>query len=234
MAEEPEVCKFENITDGNMRIRLLSFILWINLTAVMGQPRAVITEDFSALTRDWPTDESRSIKDGVYAMKSSEDGAESFISFFIDYQKEFVLSADIVFQNGADDSAFGLSWGTGTEDYNVFLLTPDGQFVVFGGNLNQIKGWKKSAAIRPGGQINQLKVVSNPAHISFYINDQKVEEHKPMLGYGAFSGVLVLSQAQLTVDNFVFRQDQLGQQARERYLGKFTEHGPKHQHFTGG
>ena len=191
-----------------MRILLSTLVSIILANAAFGQSTTLIQDDFSAINHGWLIDDSNFLKDGMYFLKCEEEESESFINFFIDPRKDFELTTDFILQNGAEESAFGLSWATGGDYYNVFLVSPAGEFVVYGGTLNQLKGWKKSMGIRPGGQVNQLQIKGTATQISFFINGQKVEERKPMVAYGNYSGILLLSKVQLTVDNFTFKQNQ--------------------------
>ena len=176
---------------------------------VRAQVKSVVQEDFSSNMRQWDVDEHKSVKDGTLIINSTEDGDQSIINIFIDPHQDFEVVGDFVQQGGQGDGGFAVIWGISDDDYNVFAVASTGDFAIHTGDPTNLKGWKKSSAIKPMGKLNQLKVEQKTDKLIFYINDVKVDERKPFPFYGNKMGVLVLGQVKLTVDNFQFNQNQI-------------------------
>lgn len=168
----------------------------------------LIQEDFSSNKRNWPTDKFMALQDGRYLLTTSEEGAEAFVSFYVDPVRDFSLGIDIEVKQSEADAAIGLAWGVGSSDYNIFMISPEGEYIVASGDLSKLKGWKKSPAIRPVPALNQLRVESKGGTYSFLINGQVVDQRSGMQLFGSYSGILVFSSLEALVDDFYFDQVQ--------------------------
>lgn len=200
-------------------MKWLAFLcLAIPFTLPAQSPR--IQEDFSSNKRNWPTDESISIQDGRYRLATSEEGGEALVSFFMDPSRDFSISVDIDVKQAEGDAAIGLAWAVGSTDYNVFMISPVGEYIVASGDLSKLKGWKKSSAIRPAPAANQLKIENKAGTYSFLVNGQMLEQRKGIQFFGSYSGILVFSSLEAFVDNFLFDQVQEMNVAEE--AEKFT------------
>ncbi|MFN5170860.1 MAG: OmpA family protein [Cyclobacteriaceae bacterium] len=200
-------------------MKWLAFLcLAFPLTLPAQSPR--IQEDFSSNKRNWPTDESISIQDGRYRLATSEEGGEPLVSFFMDQSRDFSISVDIDVKQAEGDAAIGLAWAVGSTDYNVFMISPVGEYVVASGDLSKLKGWKKSSAIRPAPAANQLKIENKAGTYSFLVNGQMLEQRKGIQFFGSYSGILVFSSLEAFADNFSFDQVQEMNVAEE--AEKFT------------
>ena len=169
----------------------------------------LIKDDFSSNKFGWDEDKTKSIANGTYAINATEDGDQSLINFFIDPQQDFIISADFVQQNGLDDNSFGLMWGSSKNDFNIFLISSAGDYVVYSGDLSKLKKGKHSDAIKPMGNPNQLKIESVGGKVNFFINGVRIEEHKPFPIYGYSIGFTAFTQMRLVIDNFIFSQNQV-------------------------
>jgi outer membrane protein OmpA-like peptidoglycan-associated protein len=167
----------------------------------------LIREDFEYNHYGWAEDENKKISNGSYLVNVTRDGDESVLTFFIDPQKDFSVSADIK-QLGGLDEGYGLTWCSDKNDLNLFLITSAGDYVIFSGNPIKLKGWKHSDAIKPLGNNNNLKVQFANGVISFLINDIKVEDRKSISCYGQDVGIISFGEMKLIVDNFILQQDQ--------------------------
>ncbi len=72
-----------------------------------------------------------------------------------------------------------------------------------------LRSWKHAEAIKPMGNLNQLRIESTNEKLSFFINGVKVEEHKPFPVFGCAMGFTAFTQMKLSIDNFLFAQDQI-------------------------
>ena len=178
----------------------------ILLSALAKGQTALIHEDFEYNHYGWAEDEAMKITNGGYLISTTADGDESLLTFFLDPQKDFSLSVDVKQLSGQQDD-YGLAWCSGKSDFNLFMLS-DKAYVIFSGDPVKLKGWKKSNAIKPVGNINNLKVQQANGVLSFFINDTKVEDRKPGQCFGYSIGLIFFGEMKLIVDNFVFQQDQ--------------------------
>lgn len=168
----------------------------------------VIDDDFSKNSYGWEQSDTKTFANGTYVIDANEDGDQSVINFFIDPQKDFIISADFVQQDGLSDNGFGLLWGSGKEDFNLFMISTDGEYAVYSGNPEKLKSWKPCKVIKPVGSLNQLKIEFKNGMLSFYINGQKMEEVKAFPFYGCSLGFTTFTRMKLQIDNLVFAQDQ--------------------------
>jgi outer membrane protein OmpA-like peptidoglycan-associated protein len=187
-------------------MRLAFSLLFISWLAKSQAP--IIKEDFSSNHYGWLEDETKSISNEVYLINSTEEGDESLVTFFIDLQKDFTLSADFKQLGGKDDNGFGITWCSGKEDLNLFMVSSRGDYAIYSGNPEKLKSWKRSDAVLPLGNVNTLKIQSSGGSLSFFINGTKVEERKPIVAFGYSLGAIVFTEMKLVVDNFSLLQDQ--------------------------
>ena len=183
-------------------------LLVFSVVAAVAQPKILVKEDFSSNQYYWPLTEEQTIQNGVLLINSPEDGDQSFISIFIDPHKDFTIVADLIQKAGLADGGFGIVWGASDVNYNQFMITSSKEYVIYSGDPAEIKKWKTSTAIKPLGEVNQLKVEHVADKLSFYINNVKVEEQKQFNHFGSWTGILLFDQMQLAVDNFFIYQDQ--------------------------
>lgn len=187
----------------------LLLLMMLAVLKALAQNNPVVQDDFSSNALHWDLDKHKAITDGVLTIQASDEGDEAVINVFIDPEKDYVITADFTQKGGPEEGAFGLTWGTGEDDYNLFLISLTQDFVAYSGTPSHLKGWKKSSAIKPMHQVNALKVEKQGDKISFFINETKVDEHKPFPIHGNWMGFVVFDQVQLTIDNFKFLQDQV-------------------------
>ncbi len=175
----------------------------------MAQPKPIVQDDFSTNKYGWEESATSSLSNGQYVINTTEEGAQSFINFYIDPQKEFIISADFNQQNGLDDNGYGLVWGSSFDNYNMFVISAQGDYAIYHGDPALLKNWKHHDRIWSMGNVNKLKIEFKGGNLTFYINDVKIEEHKPMSFFGSSMGFISFTQMRLVVDNFVFAQDQV-------------------------
>ncbi|MFZ6014584.1 MAG: hypothetical protein ACOYXT_29865, partial [Bacteroidota bacterium] len=178
------------------------------MVAAQAQPRVLINDDFSANTRLWQVDDHKFVADGMLTFNSTEEGDQSFISHYLDAERDFSISAELTQKEGLADTGFGLVWGVGNENYNLFLISSNQDYAIFSGDPAHLKNWKRSSLVRPLGQVNQLKVDHQAGKLIFSINGVVIEEHKTFPHFGSWIGFITLGQMQLHVDNFLLLQDQ--------------------------
>lgn len=187
-----------------MKVLLLFLIPF----SVMGQSDLLLKDDFSSNLQNWPLGNREEIADGVLTLNGGEDGDEIFIRRYIDPLRDFDISAELSQTTGLTTGAYGITWGSDNGNYNVFLITSEGEFLTATGDLSNLKKWKKAPVINGLSQKNILKIESRNGLSSFYINNVKVGEQRSFPFYGNLLGFIMLSQMQLQVDNLIVDQVQ--------------------------
>ena len=172
------------------------------------QTNVVFKEDFSSGAKGFQLNEHQRLVDGNLELDTPEDGDQALFNLYIDPQKDFIISVQLKQLAGLTEEPLGLMWGSDNENGNFFMINSSGEYAVHSGNLSQLKKWKQSAAIKPLGQANSLKIQQTADRVSFFINDQKIDEQKAGILFGNWLGVLSLAQMQLRIDDFTVLQDQ--------------------------
>jgi outer membrane protein OmpA-like peptidoglycan-associated protein/Tol biopolymer transport system component len=183
-------------------------LLLVSATCLFGQSNIIFKEDFSSDVRGFVLNENQRLADGTLLLNTPEDGDEALINIYLDPHRDFVVSAQLKQLAGLIEEPFGFVWGSDNVKGNYFMINSSGEYATHSGDLSQLKKWKASASINPLGKINELKIQKSVGTVSFFINDQKVEEQKLPLVYGNWIGILSLAQMQLSIDNFTIMQDQ--------------------------
>lgn len=201
-----------------MRLYLTICMMMAGYYSVAQKP--IIQDDFTFNKFGWEESEICFFANGEYVINATDEGAQSSISYFIDVQKDFTLSAEFIQQNGEQDNGYGLIWASGSDLLNLFVISSEGEYAIYSGDPSQLKTWKQHDAIRPIGNPNKLRVESKGGKMSFYVNDVKVEEHKPMPLLGSGIGMVAFTKMRLEVDNFFFAQDQVIELPKQPLLAK--------------
>ncbi len=201
-------------------MRLLSTfcMMMIGYCGIAQKP--IIQDDFASNKFGWEESETCFFANGAYVMNASEEGTQATINYFIDVQKDFTFSADFIQQNGEEDNGYGLIWASGSDLLNLFVISSEGEYAIYSGDPSQLKTWKQHDAIRPIGNPNKLRVESKNGKMAFYVNDVKIEEHKPMPLLGSSVGMVAFTKMRLEADNFFFAQDQVIELPKQQLMAK--------------
>jgi outer membrane protein OmpA-like peptidoglycan-associated protein/Tol biopolymer transport system component len=189
-----------------MRIPAALLLFFWSFCAAAQKP--IVQDDFSVNKYGWEESDVSFFSTGEYIINATEDGGQSSLNLFLDVQKDFTISADFIQQNGLEDNGFGLIWASGSDELNLFLISSEGEYAIFSGDPSQLKTWKQHDAIRSIGNLNKLRLESKGGKWIFYINDTKITEHKPMPFLGSSIGFIAFTKMRLSIDNFLFAQDQ--------------------------
>jgi outer membrane protein OmpA-like peptidoglycan-associated protein len=200
-----------NRSNPTLTMRLLRILcLTACVSVASAQTKKIVDDNFSDNRNLWEINPIQIITNGEYIINSSPDGDESLLSRHIDRQKDYILAAEFSQLGGSNDCAFGLTWGDSDEDYNLFLISSSGEYVVYSGNPSDVKGWKKSNLLKAAqGQMHRLRVENIAGKMTFFINEAKVDERKSFPVFGNWLGVIVFDQGRISMDNFQFIQDQV-------------------------
>lgn len=188
----------------NMRM----LIILILFPSFLSAQKSLIQDDFLINKYGWEENEICSFANQEYIINATSEGAQSFINFYLDPQKDFVLSANVKQQSGADKDGFGIFWSSGDTYYNLFLITSKGEYIIYSGDPSLAKTKKRTDAVNPKGNINKLKIEGKADNWSFYVNDNLVEVHKRMPIFGSAIGFITFSEMRLVISQFSFAQDQ--------------------------
>jgi hypothetical protein len=123
-----------------------AFILCLALcpSLLFAQSKKLIDDTFVDNKNLWEINDIQTITNGEYIINASTDGDESLIGRYIDPQKDFTLAADFLQMGGSNDCAFGLTWGNDNDNYNLFLISSSGEYVVFTGKAQHYQKRKVS------------------------------------------------------------------------------------------
>lgn len=120
-----------------MKQLLTLIILFFSSVGFAQKP--IIQDDFSINKYGWERNEVCSFANQEYIINAMAEGAQSFINFYLDPQRDFVLSADVKQQSGGDKDGFGIFWSSGDTYYNLFLITSKGEYMIYSGNPSLLK-----------------------------------------------------------------------------------------------
>lgn len=179
------------------RLLLVNGLLYL-LVACGGEPRAMVTgagdseliygDDFSPESAGpWlvEADEfgSTAIEGGRLLIEVGQARTLQYATLEEPSFGDFDLTVDTELIAGDREATYGVLFRmAGPEAFYRFELTGDGRYIVEsyeadGSWRRLVDGWQKSDAIMTGpGAINRLRVVASGPAMSFYANDEMLEE----------------------------------------------------------
>ncbi|WP_292814562.1 family 16 glycoside hydrolase [Nostoc sp. JL23] len=150
-------------------------------------PDTVLFDDFKSPSRNWNKDTLLSIKDGGLFHPGTKNNNFKLSIWGNKNQifKDFDFSADVKKVNGTDDSAFGViartsknNKSTVRQNFYYLLIKGNGEFamgkLIASNKWEEKVGWQHSTSIKPGNNINRLRVVCNGKKVIGWINGQRV------------------------------------------------------------
>jgi outer membrane protein OmpA-like peptidoglycan-associated protein len=183
-------------------------LILLSTACVLGQSNIVFKEDFSSDVKGFILNENQRLADGALLLNTSEEGDEALVNIYLDPHRDFTVSVQLKQVAGLIEEPFGLVWASDNVKGNYFMINSSGEYATHSGDLSQLKKWKKWPSINSLGKVNELKIQKSVGTVTFFINNQKVEEQKLPSMYGNWIGIVSLAQMQLSVDNFTIMQDQ--------------------------
>jgi len=157
-------------------------------TAGLDDPELIYGDDFSSESAGpWlvEADEfgSTALVDGRLLIEVGQAGTLQYTVLEEPSFSDFDLTVDAELISGDREATYGLLFRlAGPEAFYRFELTGDGRYIVESresdGSWRRLaNGWQRSDAIMTGpGAINRLRVAATGPAMSFYVNDQLLEE----------------------------------------------------------
>ncbi|MFT4023444.1 MAG: serine/threonine-protein kinase, partial [Flavihumibacter sp.] len=155
------------------------------------------------------------LENGKYLIRGYDSNFtyQSTRHFNIDVNKDWSVSVTASRLSGSAPDGFGLNYlsDPDQETYFVFYISDDGFYKIEAkehDNVRTLVDWTRTYSIHPGKASNLLSVEKKGAHLSFFINDEKVET----IGYqGAFGngfGLRVDGNQTVAFDQFILKSAQ--------------------------
>jgi len=163
----------------------------------------VLYDDFSADVNDWSSGDysdeliegNRQIADGQYLWEATAMGGVVWWSIpETSSVSDLYLTVEAQQTGGTTESQYGLLFRRVDRDnYYLFRIRDDGDYqfrMRYEGEWQTLISWTESGTIQPG-EVNQLTVVAEGSHFTFYINDQYVDEYDDSRLSSGQSGLLL-------------------------------------------
>lgn len=133
--------------------------------------------------------------------------------FDINTDKDWTVSVGASRESGSAPDGFGLNYlsDPNREAYFMFYISDDGYFKIEakeGENVRALVDWTRTYAIHPGTAMNQLSVVKKGNQLSFFINDESVQQLDFQGAFGNGFGMRVDGNQTVAFDQFILKSVQ--------------------------
>lgn len=192
-------------------------ILLLSANIFFAQTDVTFHDDFSTHNSVWSmykkNMDGSQVSNGVYKLSSDAQDALRWYGaqLFINYKKDFSISAKMKQTSGPKNQGYGLMWGSRGWEYSYyFIVTSNGYYNIgkyYNSDFRKIKNWTKSDAIKGMNQYNNLKVEKVDRNIVFYINDKAVYTTIFSPFYGQMQGFFLQSDLKVSVDEMTITND---------------------------
>jgi outer membrane protein OmpA-like peptidoglycan-associated protein len=188
-------------------------VLFVVSYSAHAQLPVFIHETFDNNRYGWIESDAKShkvfLKDGKYFIEADEEGWMSFVSPYVDRQKEYSFEATFTQLEGQNDSGIGFIWGhDGKQQTNSFTFSSNGMFRIWSSNQSLLISdeWKPTTAVRAGKE-NKLKVSQKNGQLTFSINGKQVATTKNFPWFGKYIGFIAGGKMKLAIDDFILSQE---------------------------
>ena len=173
----------------------------------------VFQDDFSNNSNNWLEQSNSDVKlyvsNGKYVVDNQPDGDFRVTqrSINIGEDQDFIIETTLRMTRGAETTAFGLIWGSdGGSNYYHFAINGSGSYIIIKmvyGEWEDMIDWTSSSAVKTydSGGWNKLTVSKKGNKISFYINDQWVNEYSYEEFFGNRMGYRISSEMKVEIDD---------------------------------
>lgn len=191
-------------------LTLFLFLLILPVQA-FGQSEwtTVLDEKFSNNNFGWTegteSDYVFKVKAGRYTLENKSSGTmyRSMNQIELDYQKDYIIQADLRFVKGDDNRGFGIYFGGDSDQYLFFSITANGyySFMKFTSQWTDMISWTESDMIAQQASTNNVKIEKIGSTISFYINDELVNTYAAQSTFGKYLGFAINANMTWEADN---------------------------------
>ncbi|HET9487133.1 MAG TPA: OmpA family protein [Chryseosolibacter sp.] len=178
-----------------------------------GQLPVILHETFDDNKYGWFEGETEEYKvilsGGKYRMEAPEGGWMSYLSPYVEPQKDFSIEATFTQMDG-ENNGIGFIWGfDGKNGMNNFTFASNGFFRLFCSDpsLSVSDEWRETNLVKPLGQENKLKVEQIRNVLTFYINGEKVATTRGFPWKGKYVGFVAYAKMKLLIDDYIFKHD---------------------------
>jgi outer membrane protein OmpA-like peptidoglycan-associated protein len=195
-------------------MRKLLILFFAGAMQAHAQLPVIMKETFDVNVYGWIENETAEhkvyFKDGKYHMQAPAGGWMSYVSPYVDTQKDFYLEATFVQIDGKDDNGIGLIWGyDGKDALNSFTFTTNGYYRLWCSEKSfEISDeWRKAPGVSPMGKENKLKLEQRKGTLYFYLNGKLLTSTRSFPWYGRYLGFVAYTQMNITIDDFTIAND---------------------------
>ena len=169
----------------------------------------VLDEKFSNNNFGWTegteSDYVFKVKAGRYTLENKSTGTmyRSMNQIELDYQKDYIIQADLRFVRGDDNRGFGIYFGGDSEQYIFFSITANGyySFMKYTSQWTDLISWTESEMIAQQASTNTVKIEKIGNTMSFYINDELVNTYATQSTFGKYLGFAINANMTWEADN---------------------------------
>ena len=177
------------------------------------QLKTIFEDDFTDNRNNWneyPEDDEgvQIMQNGKYILYSTQDYWRTIRTIEIDQDKDFEIESTIEKAGGVDDNSYDIIWGLGGKNYYTFGISGNGSYKY----LKRVDGewiytinWTESEFINKYNAINRLKIKKSGDKLSFYINNQFVNETQFEKFFGNGLGIGFSSNIRVKIDDYIVR-----------------------------
>jgi len=138
---------------------------------------------------------------------------QSTRNFDIDFDKDWSVSVSASRLSGAASDGFGLNFlsDANRETYFVYYISDDGYYKIEAkehDNVKTLVDWTRTYSIHPGKASNVLTVTKKGEHLSFFVNDEKLETLDYQGAFGNGFGLRVDGKQTVAFDQFILKSAQ--------------------------
>lgn len=176
-------------------------------------PEILYDDTFDSQDSSWGQYDGMEFKDGALTVKPAAGGnyrLQNEASLYDDFD----VCVDLVQKNPDPANAFGgiIFWAADYENYYVFVVAANGYVELLRLQRNKwltpLPWTKLEDTIKPGAEVNQLRVVAKGRDVTLFVNDKEVRKIKgqpPQGGskLGLYSELTNKIEGEFVYDNFV-------------------------------
>jgi hypothetical protein len=182
----------------------------------LSSPKEILNEEFFDNHNNWAetknNDVNLKIANGYYAIenKSKKDPICPCVTLDINPDLDFLIEANIIKVDGANDAGFGVVWGfQNTNNYYSLKINGNGYYSYWKSN-NEKSGvlidWTLSSFIKKENAANKVTIKRIGDKLLFFVNNHQLGEASYEKFFGNNIGLNIDPKLKLKIDNLVVIQ----------------------------